>query len=75
MTKVWHIRWRGDEYDIQWEDGALRGDDAATTAFARYAVSNAPQTDLPAEERLADPAITAAMLHEFADEVLWEGTA
>lgn len=65
----WRIRWRGDDATVRWEDGALTSDNAATAAFGRFVVSNAPMTDRPAEERLADPALVRQMMAEFADTV------
>jgi hypothetical protein len=65
----WQIRWRGDDATVRWEDGRLTSDNAATAAFGRFAVSNAPTTDRPLEERLADPALARQMLAEFADDI------
>lgn len=73
MWIEWRIRWRGDEAIVRWENGALRSDNSATAAFGRFAVSNAPTTDRPPEERLRDPAIAAAMLAEFADAIIATG--
>ena len=70
MWIEWRIRWRGDEAIVRWEDGSLTSDNAATAAFARFAVSNAPSTDRPMEERLADPAIARQMMTEFVDTVI-----
>lgn len=70
MWIEWRIRWRGDEATVRWEEGALTTENAATAAFARFVVSNAPTTDRPAEERLADPAIARQMMAEFADAIL-----
>lgn len=69
MWIEWRIRWRGDEATVRWEDGALTSGNAVTAAFGRFAVSNAPMTDRPPEERLRDPAIAAHMLAEFADAI------
>jgi hypothetical protein len=66
----WRIRWRGDEVTVRWENGALMSDNSATAAFERFAVSNAPTTDRPSEERLRDPDIAAQMLAEFADAII-----
>jgi hypothetical protein len=65
----WQIRWRGDDATVRWEDGALTSDNAATAAFGRFAVSNAPTTDRPLEERLADPTLARQMMAEFADTI------
>jgi hypothetical protein len=70
MWIEWRIRWRGDEQTIRWEDGALVSENAVTAAFGRFAVSNAPVTDHPPEERLPDPEIARQMMTEFADAVL-----
>lgn len=70
MWIEWRIRWRGDEATVRWENGALVSENSATAAFGRFAVSNAPTTDHPAEERLRDPTITARMLAEFADAII-----
>jgi hypothetical protein len=70
MWIEWRIRWRGDEAVVRWEDGALVSENAATAAFGRFAVSSAPRTDRPLEERLRDPAIASEMMTEFADAVL-----
>jgi len=75
MWIEWRIRWRGDEATIRWEDGVLMTANGATAAFARFAVSNAPTTDRPPEERLRDPTITAQMLAEFADTIIETRTA
>ena len=64
------IRWRGDEATVRWENGALTSENGATAAFARFAVSNAPTTDRPPEERLADSAIAQEMMAEFADAIM-----
>lgn len=69
MYIVWRIRWRGDEWRVRWEDGAVRGD-AAADAFRRYAVSNGPVVNIPVEVRLADPRATMQMMREFADVIL-----
>jgi len=65
----WRIRWRGDDATIRWEDGVLTSDNATTAAFGRFAVSNAPTTDRPPEERLADPLLARQMMAEFADAI------
>ena len=70
MWIEWRIRWRGDEETVRWENGALTSDNGATAAFERFAVSNAPTTDRPLEERLVDPAIARAMMTEFADAII-----
>ncbi len=70
MWIEWRIRWRGDEATVRWDEGALTSDNAVTAAFARFAVSNAPTTDCPPEERLCDPTIAAQMLAEFADVIV-----
>lgn len=70
MWIEWRIRWRGDDVTVRWEDGVLTSDNAATAAFGRFAVSNAPRTDRPLEERLADPALARQMMAEFADIIL-----
>lgn len=70
MWIEWRIRWRGDEATVRWEHGALTSENGATAAFARFAVSNAPTTDRPPEERLRDPTIAAQMLTEFADVIV-----
>ncbi len=70
MWIEWRIRWRGDEATVRWEDGALTSDNAVTAAFGRFVVSNAPTTDRPAEERLADPALARQTMAEFADAIL-----
>ncbi len=70
MWIEWRIRWRGDEVTVRWENGALTSENGATAAFGRFAVSNAPTTDRPSEERLRDPAIAAQMLAEFADAII-----
>ncbi|MCA1668595.1 MAG: hypothetical protein LC793_14605 [Thermomicrobia bacterium] len=70
MWIEWRIRWRGDEATVRWEEGVLTSENAVTAAFGRFAVSNAPITDRPPEERLADPTIALAMMVEFADTVL-----
>ena len=70
MWIEWRIRWRGDEATVRWEDGALTSENGATAAFARFAVSNAPTTDRPLEERLQDPALVHPMMAEFADAIL-----
>ncbi|GEM_PF-6185151 len=69
MWIEWRIHWRGDEETVRWENGALTSDNGATAAFARFAVSNAPTTGRPPEERLRDPATAAQMLAEFADAI------
>lgn len=69
MWIEWDIRWRGDDVTVRWKDGTLTSENAATAAFARFAVSNAPRTDRPLEERLADPALTRQMMAEFADDI------
>ena len=66
----WRVRWRGDEATVRWENGVLTSDNSVTAAFGRFAVSNAPTTDRPAEERLRDPVIAAQMLAEFADAII-----
>jgi len=66
----WQIRWRGDDATVRWEDGTLTSANAVTAAFGRFAVSNAPTTDRPPEERLHDPVIATQMLAEFADTIL-----
>jgi hypothetical protein len=70
MLIEWRIRWRGDEAVVRWEDGALASENPATAAFVRFAISSAPSTDRPLEERLTDPAIAHQMMIEFADAVL-----
>ena len=70
MWIEWRIRWRGDAAMVRWEDGALVSENPATAAFGRFAVSSAPRTDRPLEERLRDPAIANEMMSEFADAVL-----
>ena len=70
MRIEWRIRWRGDEAVVRWENGALTSDNGATAAFGRFAVSNAPTTDRPPEERLANPALAQEMLAEFADAII-----
>lgn len=70
MWIEWRIRWRGDEAAVRWEDGALVSENAASAAFGRFAVSSAPSTDRPLEERLRDAAIAHQMMTEFADAVL-----
>ncbi len=70
MWIEWRIRWRGDVATVRWEDGVLISDNAVTAAFGRFAVSNAPTTDRPSEERLRDPTITVQMLAEFADAII-----
>ncbi len=70
MWIEWRIRWRGDDATVRWENGVLISDNAATAAFGRFAISNAPTTDRPSEERLRDPTITAQMLAEFADAII-----
>ncbi len=70
MWIEWRIRWRGDAATVRWEDGVLVSDNAVTAAFGRFAVSNAPTTDRPSEERLRDPTITVQMLAEFADAII-----
>jgi len=70
----WRIRWRGDTAIVRWENGVLISDNAATAAFGRFAISNAPTTDRPSEERLRDPTITAHMLAEFADAIIETAT-
>ena len=70
MWIEWHIRWRGDAATVRWENGALIGDTAVTAAFGRFAVSNAPTTDRPPEERLANPMIAKEMMAEFADAII-----
>ncbi len=70
MWIEWRIRWRGDEATVRWENGVLVSDNTVTAAFGRFAISNAPMTDRPSEERLRDPAITAQMLAEFADAII-----
>ncbi len=72
MWIEWRIRWRGDDVTVRWEDGMLTSDNAATAAFGRFIVSNAPTTDRPAEERLADPALARQIMAEFADTVIAE---
>lgn len=67
---AWRIMWRGEERDVRWEDGAVRDDNPAAEAFARFVVSNAPETDTPAEARLADAATMRALMPQFADAVL-----
>jgi hypothetical protein len=66
----WRIRWRGDEATVRWKNGALTSENSVTAAFGRFAVSNAPTTDRPLEERLADAAIAKEMMAEFADAIL-----
>ncbi len=70
MWIEWRIRWRGDAATVRWEDGVLVSDNAVTAAFGRFAVSNAPTTDCPSEERLRDPTVTVQMLAEFADAII-----
>jgi hypothetical protein len=70
MWIEWRIRWRGDEATVRWENGALTSENSVTAAFGRFAVSNAPTTDRPLEERLADAAIAREMMAEFADAIL-----
>jgi hypothetical protein len=70
MWIEWRIQWRGDEAVVCWEDGALASENPATAAFGRFAISSAPSTDRPLEERLKDPAIAHLMMTEFADTVL-----
>ena len=70
MWIEWRIRWRGDDATVRWENGGLVSDNAVTAAFGRFAISNAPTTDRPSEERLRDPTITAQMLAEFADAII-----
>jgi hypothetical protein len=70
MWIEWRIRWRGDEAIVRWEDGRLTSDNAVTAAFGRFIVSNAPTTDRPAEERLADPALVRQAMSEFADAAI-----
>ncbi len=70
MWIEWRIRWRGDEATVRWENGALTSENSATLAFGRFAVSNAPTTDRPPEERLASPALASEMMAEFADAIL-----
>jgi hypothetical protein len=70
MWIEWRIRWRGDAALVRWQDGVLVSENAATAAFGRFAVSSAPRTDRPLEERLRDPAIANEMMAEFADAVL-----
>jgi hypothetical protein len=66
----WRIRWRGDEATVRWENGTLTSENGVTAAFGRFAVSNAPTTDRPPEERLANSTIANEMLAEFADAIL-----
>ena len=66
MWIEWHIRWRGDEATVRWEDGTVTSDNAVTAAFGRFPVSNAPMTDRPPKDPLRDPAIAA---HMFADAI------
>lgn len=70
MWVEWRVRWRGDEATVRWENGALTSDNGVTAAFGRFAVSNAPMTDRPPEERLADPVLANEMLAEFADAII-----
>jgi hypothetical protein len=70
MWIEWRIRWRGDEAIVRWEDGRLTSDNAVTAAFGRFIVSNAPTTDRPAEERLADPVLVRQAMSEFADAAI-----
>jgi hypothetical protein len=70
----WRIRWRGDEATVRWENGALTSDNGVTAAFGRFAVSNAPTTDRPAEERLTNPLIAREMMTEFADAIITTST-
>ncbi|MHB8648027.1 MAG: hypothetical protein ACYDAR_19770 [Thermomicrobiales bacterium] len=70
MWIEWRVRWRGDAATVRWENGTLTSDNAVTAAFGRFAVSNAPTTDRPTEERLHDPVIVAHMLAEFADAIV-----
>lgn len=70
MWIEWRIRWRGDVAVVRWQDGALTSDNGVTAAFGRFAVSNAPTTDRPPEERLANPAVVREMMAEFADAIL-----
>jgi hypothetical protein len=72
MWIEWRVRWRGDDVTVRWEDGMLTSDNAPTAAFGRFIVSNAPTTDRPAEERLADPALAHQIMTEFADTVIAE---
>ncbi len=66
----WRIRWRGDEATVRWENGALISDNAVTAAFGRFAISNAPTTDRPPEERLANPELANEMMTEFAGAII-----
>lgn len=75
MARIeWRIEWRGVESVVLWEDGTLTGGGAAE-AFGRFAVSNAPITDIPAEQRLANAAAMRALMPQFADAVLSESSA
>lgn len=74
MWIEWRIRWRGDEAIVRWEDGALTSDNGVTAAFGRFAVSNAPTTDRPLEERLANPLTAREMMAEFADAIITTST-
>jgi len=69
---AWRIEWRGKEWAVRWQDGTLTGDGGVAEAFGRFAVSNAPETDVPAEKRLANAAAMRALMPQFADTVLSE---
>ncbi|MGI8687097.1 MAG: hypothetical protein ACR2M3_00820 [Thermomicrobiales bacterium] len=70
MWIEWRIRWRGDDAIVRWENSVLISDNAVTAAFGRFAISNAPATDRPPEERLANPVLTKEMMAEFADAII-----
>ncbi len=68
---AWRIRWRGREWDVNWENGTLTGGSAAE-AFARFAVSNAPITAAALEQRLQSATAMREIMPQFADAVLSE---
>ncbi len=68
---AWRIAWRDEEWDVRWEDGTF-SDSPAAEAFGRFVISNAPDTDTPAEARLADAATLRDLMPQFADRVLSE---
>jgi len=69
---AWRIEWRGKEWTVCWQDGTLTSNGSVAEAFARFAVSNAPETDVPAEKRLANATAMRALMPQFADAVLSE---
>jgi len=71
---AWRIQWRGREWEVRWENGTLTGG-AAAEAFARFAVSNAPETVVALEQRLQSVTAMREIMPQFADAVLSEQSA